>query len=218
MSYYYKFNQIHYGDIRLVVKSLKDNVDFPINFYKLRQMKINELTKTYNIPFCVIADLIKEFISNVKGNLTKLIKYQINEFVMKQRDHNRIYHSLTIESIYVSEKGFYPSILEQIKTNDKTFRWINVKHDFKLIYDRYTKEYYVNIPKYVYTTESTDRKPICSLDPGERTFQTLYGMEHVITFGNTMRQSIEKKLFKIDEMKSKLDKCNNRKKRKYSKA
>ena len=45
-----------------------------------------------------------------------------------------------------------------------------------------------------------------------------YGMDHVITFRNTMRQSIEKKLFKIDEMKSKLDKCNNRKKRKYKKA
>ena len=57
-------------------------------------------------------------------------------------------------------------------------------------------------------------QPIYSLDPGERTFQTLYGMDHVITFGNTMRQSIEKKLFKIDEMKSKLDKYNNRKKRK----
>ena len=93
-----------------------------------------------------------------------------------------------------------------IKTNDNNFKWNNIKHDYKLIFDKYTKKYYVHVPKYVQPKEKIrNRKPIGITDPGERTFLTLYGLDHIINIGENMRNTISKRLLKIDNLKSKLN-------------
>jgi len=198
-------------------KLLKSNKEFPLNFKKLRKDKIEEFAKDYyNTPYCIIADTIKEFVSNTKSTTTKLIKRQITEFQFKHRKINRICHSVTIESHYTTDKGFYPSVMGKILTSDdkNDFQWSNIQHDYKLIYDKYTKKYYVHIPKYVFKKEPMARKPIAIMDPGERTFQALYGLDHVIAIGENMRDVISKRLLKIDSLKSKL---NEKGKWKYNK-
>ena len=195
---------------------LKLGVHFPLKFRQLRELKIKEYSEDYyQTPYCIIADVIKEFAANVKGNITKLFKGQITEFTFKHRKHNRKYHSITIESHYTTADGFYPSIMGKIKTNESGFDWQNVMHDYKLCYDKYTKEYFVQVPKYVFPKEiDYDRKPFAVMDPGERKFQMLYGLDHIIKFGENMRKIIKKKLKKIDKLKEKLNQKGKWKKNK----
>ena len=194
---------------------LKHNESFPLDFRKMRALKIKEYCEDYYLtPYCIIADVIKEFIANVKGNITKLFKKQITEFSFKHRKHNRKCHSITIESMYTTSDGFYPSILGKMATNDPTFDWKSIMHDYKLIYDKYKKHYYIQIPKYIFQKKiDYERNPFAAMDPGMRKFQTLYGLNHIIMFGETTHMLIIRKLKKIDKLKRKL----NQKGKKYNK-
>lgn len=216
----------------LLGKLLKENEKFPLNFRKLRELKISEYTKDHpKTPFCIIADTIKEFVSNAKGNATKLIKNQITEFKFTHKKHNRTHHSITLETHYTTENGFYPSIIGSIKIKDPNFEWSKVQHDYKLIYEKHTNKYYIHVPKYIFQSEEVSkRNPIAIMDPGERTAQTLYGLDHVIAIGENLRSIIQPRLKKIDKLKSKMDqggkwkynkklkKNTKKKKRKYKRA
>ena len=93
----------------------------------------------------------------------------------------------------------------EIRVKEKNFSWTDIKHDYKLIYDKYTKKYYVHIPKYIYKKEIDQKNDIAIMDPGERTFQTLYGLDHTIDIGSNLREVIKKRLLKIDQLKEKLN-------------
>ncbi|AGC01819.1 transposase [Acanthamoeba polyphaga moumouvirus] len=188
-------------------KLIKQNTEFPINFHKLRALKCNDFIQDYNrIPYCVVADIIKEFVTNVKSCITKISKGQITEFKFKYKKYNRVYSSIPLESHYTTGKGFYPSIFGEVKTNENNFSWLDVKHDYKLIYDKYSNKYYIHVPKYVYRNKPLMRKPIAIMDPGARTFQTVYGLDHFITIGDDLGSTFKKRLLKIDNLKSKLSK------------
>ncbi len=190
-----------------LAKLIKDNNDFPISFEKLRSIKINDFTTEYsNTPYCVIADTIKEFVSNVKSNLTKMADGKISEFTFKHRKFNRKCRTITLESHYTTADGFYPSMLGKMKTNDSEFEWSSVKHDYKLIYDKYDKKFYIHVPKYCFPIKINGRKPIIIGDPGERIFQAFYALDHIILIGENLRDIISKRLLKIDKLKKKLNK------------
>ncbi len=224
------FNQI-YNDFYTVVsemditdkdkgvqlgKLLKKNVSFPINFKKLRELKINDFTTEYDkTPYCIIADTIKEFTSNAKSNITKLLKRQQDSFKFNRRAFNRDYFSIEIEKHYTNSDGFYPSILGPMKVNDVDFEWSEIACDYKLIYDGYTKKYYIHAPRHVFKKEiNYERKKIAVMDPGERTFQMLYGLDHVIAIGEKMKKPIMKILHKVDRLKEKM---KDKRKYKYNK-
>ncbi|AVG46132.1 transposase [Acanthamoeba polyphaga mimivirus] len=188
-------------------KIIKQNTEFPINFHKLRALKCSDFIQDYDrIPYCVIADIIKEFVSNIKSCITKISKGLITEFKFKPRKYNRIFSYIPLESHYTTVRGFYPSIFGKIKTNEKIFSWLDIKHDYKLIYDKYSNKYYIHVPKYVYRNDLTIKKPIAIMDPGARTFQTIYGLDHVVTIGDDLGSTFKKRLLKIDNLKSKLSK------------
>ena len=103
---------------------------------------------------------------DIKSNLTNMLKNRICEFKFKHRKFNRDCKSIPIESHYTTKKGFYPSIVGKMETNDPSFKWTNVQHDYKLIYDKYSKKYYAHVPKYLIPIQVKNRKPICINDPG----------------------------------------------------
>ena len=52
----------------LLAKLLKNNKEFPLNFRKMRDLKIDTFAEDYcRTPYCVIADIIKDFVANVKS-------------------------------------------------------------------------------------------------------------------------------------------------------
>lgn len=197
------------GDIpfkKFLKDQLKKNIDFPITGKKLRDIKIHALTTEYNSPFCVIADTILEFASNLKGNLTKLQKGQIDKFRFNPRRFNRKNKSISIQQKYTSKKGFYPSMLGEIKTDDPNFDWKSIISDYKLVYNKYHNTYYLHIPSYKQVHQiNYERKPVACMDPGMRAFQMLYGLDHVIAIGEGLYNPIMKKVNKIEEMKRKLN-------------
>jgi transposase len=186
---------------------LKTNNNFPISGKKLRDRKIHLLVEKYvDIPFCIIADTIMEFSSNLKGNLTKLRKGQIKKFSFNSKKFSRKNKILPIQQKYTSDKGFYPTILGDIEIDDNDFEWNNILSDYKLVYNRYHHTYYLHIPSYKQVHKiNYERKPVGCMDPGMRAFQMLYGLDHVIAIGENLYGPIMEKVNKIEEMQKKLN-------------
>ena len=192
-----------YEDIFEFAKMLRNNKQFPTKKEACRNMFIDEFKKQYDMPHCVIADIIFEFVANVKSNLTCMEDGKKESFRFKYRTLDRDFMVLTIEKHYTSHKGFYPSKFGEIITD---LDWSRVDADYKVIYDKYTKNYYVHVPTYIYPKEVVNnRKPVIAMDPGERIFQTGYGLDHFFHIGTTTRDFIKNKLKKIDAINSKCD-------------
>ena len=229
------YNRLHENSIKIIeekypndpykhqklAKIILRNKVFPISFKRLRNLKIEDLKNEFpDIPFCVISDIIKEFISNIKGNLTKMKENQITDFKFKYRKYDSKISTIPLESHYTTNKGFYPSIFGEIKVKDKNFNWKNIKHDYKLIYEKYQNKYFIQIPKYINKIEKQENKyELGVMDPGECIFQTLYGFDHLINIGENLRNIILEHLYEIDKMKAmiKTGKKYSYKKRKYKK-
>ena len=137
--------------------------------------------------------------------VTNLLENRIDDFKFRYKNIHRKFKCITIESKYVNKNSFYPSIMKQIKINDKNFKWANIEHDFKLKYDKYKNKYYIHVPIYVEKKESNRKHPLAVMDSGCRTFETLYGMDHVIEIGKNMKKIIMYKISKIENLKSKID-------------
>jgi IS605 OrfB family transposase len=187
-------------------KLLRADKNFPLNFIALRNLKGDYLKRGFNYtPCCVKDDIIAEFVHNANSCVTKLIKRQITDFELKHRKIKRTQISIPIQKKYTYETGFYKDSMGPIKIIDPDFEWSDIAKDYKLIYEKYTRKYYIHVPYYLEKREQIERNPIAIMDPGERTFQTLYGLDHVIFIGENIRPSITKRLFKIDELISKLN-------------
>ena len=200
---------------KFLTNKLKDYPEFPIGGKKLRDAKIHLLTEKYDIPFCIIADTIMEFASNLKGNLTKLRKGQIHDFHFKPRKFGRKNKTIPIQQHYTSKEGFYPSIFGTIETDDTDFDWNSICSDYKVVYDKYYHTFNLHIPSYrkVHIVDH-ERKPIGIMDPGMRAFQQLYGLDHVIAIGENLYWPIMEKLNKIESMEKILSDDRKAKKRK----
>ncbi len=198
--------------IKEVAKLILRNDEFPISFQKLRQKIINEFVTDFpTVPYCVTADVIKEVVSNIKGCLTKMIKGDINSFVFRHKKKNSLASTLTLESHYTTEKGFYPSMLGPIKIKNSRrnrkdkFKWSHIQHDYKLTYVKYSNKYYIHVPKYKTKIDSEKEHEIAVMDPGCRTFQMIYAPDHVVSIGENLRRVIRPRLLKIDDMKTMLE-------------
>jgi len=195
--------EIQYG--KYLAAELKKNIKFPIGAQKLRNSKIGLLTKKYDVPFCIIADTIMQFSSNLKGNLTKIQKGQIDDFEFKPKKITGENKTIPIQQKYTSDKGFYPSILGAIKTEDIDFDWKSICSDYKIVYDQYHDTFNLHIPSYKqHQNVPYNRDPFASLDPGMRSFQQLYGLNHVIAVGENLYWPIMEKIDKIESMERKL--------------
>ena len=194
-------------------KMIAENKSFPINGTKLRKIYGVSLTKKYKLPNCVVADTILGIASNITGNVTKLKKGQIKEFKMEHRTAKENY-SISIQTQYTNNYGFYPSTFGPIeidkrekktkKNKKEFFEWSDIKHDYKLLYDKNRKSYCINVPIYKDAKVIKNRKPIAAMDPGMVIFQELYGVDHTVTIGKGLFKPIMKHYDKIEYMNKRL--------------
>jgi len=200
-------------------KMLKASKRFPSSGRKLRDLVINEYKK-FDLPNSVLADIIINFASNIKGNVTKLLSCQITEFTIAPRDAQKNY-SLSIQKKNTNATGFYPTMFGEIATDDRirkitkdaqgrkkkqsNFKWNEIKKDYKLMYDTRYKGYVIFCPmEREYKDVQIKRKPIAIMDPGEVKFQELYGIDHSISIGKGLRKPILKHFRRIEYMKKRL--------------
>ena len=223
-------HKINYGNIFMVALNelkLRHNTEFPIfsDWKKLRNLKISSYSEIMNTPNCVMADSIKEFVQNIKLNIKKVFKRNIRFFDMNLKG-NKGTKQIKIQNKYITNRGPYPRLLNEIKFADSSREWKNVEHDFTLVYERSNGSYYAHLFKYVSRYDIDDRNEVISLDPGERVMLTGYGLDHVVEIGKDMKIPIMKyrndikninDKFKTLKGKKRIKRRNNYKKAKLRK-
>ena len=193
-----------------LITELKKYADFPTNGRKLRDIKYTSYREAYvesgMIPCNMVADTILEFASRIKGNITNLVKGNIQDFTFKfRRSNNKKNYTIPIQRQNTSKKGFFSTTIGEMETEDDSFNWDDIQGDYKLVYNSYHKSYYLHIPAYRKPPEVIPvRKPIASMDPGSRTFQQLYGLDHIISIGDNLYVPIMEKMKKIEAMDTRL--------------
>lgn len=202
--------------IKNLIKLVRVNKNFPINHIQLRNLIIDEYTELYSAPFCVLSNTIKEFVTSVRGIFTKINKNNLFHFEMKKRNIFRENRTLLIDHKYLTKDGPYPTKLGSLEISNnrkkRIFKWIYVKKDFKIVFNKYYNKFYLHAPILVKRKEQEKEHKIIALDPGIRKFLVGYNPDHLVIIGRNIKFQIVKRLKKIDKLKSKMTK---RKKRKW---
>eukprot|EP00505_MAST-04D_sp_SCG-Rhode-Island_P002337 Stramenopile-MAST_4_protein_2337 len=106
-----------------------------------------------------------------------------------------------IPSLFLKHTTFFRvvgKVSKLFKTrNDTDF----IRKEVKLVKTRLGK-WYIAIPVAIGIKECRDQEDICALDPGVRTFQTVYGTDGAISHVGTCFDAIEEELLKADKLLS----------------
>ncbi|RYX78567.1 hypothetical protein EON71_01100 [bacterium] len=137
-----------------------------------------------------------------KGCITKYKKNKSFEFRVRTIKKDKRYHSFDIEKILFSKvnNGFCTNILGEMQS-DRSI--MNPERGCVLGYDRYTSKYVLHMPKTVVTTNKTVNDLNCGIDPGIRTFLTVYSKNDVLEIGKNI--NYDKYFNKIDKLNTFFD-------------
>lgn len=202
---------------------IKDKKKIKINQTSLQTLRpkikkdLPEWSK--NVPSHLIDYAIKEasnaFISNIeKFKNTK--KYFDLKFKNKKKS---VRETIQIEKCYFSKEKntFFRTLLGDHIKSSESFKNIK-KCDSSLTYHRKLYTWYLNINFEKKIKSKIDKKEICAIDPGIRTFATVYSPNEVSQLGIDANKKIEKICKEIDIIQSKESKSNHEKKKILRKA
>jgi len=184
---------------------------FNLNYMK---SKLDVFNKIYGnnkklAPYAILTDEVRIFCSNIKSCLTNLKNSNIKHFTIKQKNTNNL-QSIFISKDIISKNGIYTTLLGNIKDFDKKINIDNINSDCRLTFDKKFKKYYLIIPEYYDMKEIYDRKPIISLDPGEKNFMSYYSLTEYGKIGIDMRKPILRLRNKISKYQRALKKNINK--------
>ena len=186
-----------------------------------KNMKPNELWQK-EIPFDTRQLILKDFIEAYNASKTNKIRGHIKDFKMgfkSRKNTTQIFH-INKKAIDKNLDIFKRRKLGKLRRRDKMNNWIknnidNIDANCKIIcYGR--QQYYVllSIPA---KENNTKEKPfdIAVLDPGVKTFQTLYSPNGIIgKFGDNFcednLQSIAERIDELDSIASKSNCCKTK--------
>lgn len=221
--YRYMYNQTLYY--------IKTHREF--NYYKLRSImknsinnKMKEEIKKSKIPSHTIDYAIKDVVSAFKSNFTKLKNKDITKFRMRYKKCKNPNQKITLEDSCFSmsklnsnnffintlfdgydelKNTFCPSVLGKYIKSSEPINYID--KTCVLCYNKNKDEFILNVPYDVNKSykNNEDTRNICSIDPGVRTFLTIYSPNEVVSIGNNCQELISKKLKRIDKLRKKID-------------
>jgi putative transposase len=160
----------------------------------------------YNTPKDIRRDAIHTFITSVKTNLKKKSKFQTN--YKTKKSPNQTIGGISKSAVKKTDNGF---LIYSSYTNKKIFKlktrtkkrlknFNNIEGDCTLTFNGIN--YYLLVPFKKTVKDKKDNKDCVSLDPGVRTFQTIFSNKEVLKISS--RDELIKKLYvKIDSLKSK---------------
>lgn len=221
------FYHIKYNDestkININLKEIKN----PFTFYTIRDLIKNNYPswlKEFNVPSHLIDKAINEATDNYDKCLQKLYKKQIFYFKLEHKTKKdkiqtmnielSMIHSQTNSLFYnLSENSKNKYVFRNIKSSCKFSKYKNIC-DSSITYNQRLNEFYLNInyediklPK----KEILNNKKIGSIDPGIKTFITIYSDNSIDKIGIGIREKIEKICRDIDILTSKQNKKNDKK-------
>jgi transposase len=179
-------------------------------------MYIHGFLQNLDVPNSIIANVIKEFVASISSNFTKICKENLNDFSMKLRNPFRNRRTLSIDNHNLRANGPFPTYLGNLeieKRKSRGFQWSDVKKDFKIVYDKYKRKFYLHAPILVEKKIVENKKPLISLDPGEKNFLFGYAMDHYFKIGENVREGIRKRLEKVDQIRYEMSKPKKKKRK-----
>ena len=167
-----------------------------------------------------------EACNNYKTCLIKFKKYKI-PFKLKVKTKKSKYQTINIEKVMIGKKHKY--IFPNYKYKDE-YIFRTIKYDKYLIdinnicdssisFNSKLNEYYLNINYYDKKLKNNlllNNKKVCAIDPGLRTFLTVYSDNTVDEIGNGISEKLKKLCNEVDIITSRIYKKEN-KKFKYNK-
>jgi len=161
--YYLKTNkcQSFYDMRKIIDNKIKDNKNL-----------INLCTK-WKIPKHTRDNAIKDCIKAYRTGFANLKKKNIKFFRIRPKRKGHHLSSIVIEPSAFSKKknGFAIKALGEIKS---TIPLQNISKECRLCYNSRTKKFILMVPYNKVIKKILKRNNVCSLDPGIRTFQTIY--------------------------------------------
>ena len=201
------------GNRRFIYNRVLDKIkkgDEEINFFSLRNKYVTSksISKEENwqlsTPKDIRAGAIRDIVKNYKTVFSQLKSRQINHFKMNfssKKDSPSI--EIPKTSLKFDSKGIFiykTYIPDKIKIGKKQQKMkLNIDYDCRLQFKN--NKWFLMIPIKTNVSIIKNRKEYCSLDPGIRSFQTVYSEDSVlqIKIKKEMIYSLQKK---IDNFKS----------------
>ena len=173
-----------------------------INNSELREADSNLWMK--EIPYDTRQSAVKVMTSALKAAESNLVNGNITQFHMKFRSKKN-----STNIFYINKKTLVDGRIFQNKLKDNSFikskkdkdTILKSERDFSITQDR-DGRYYINIVINPKDKKLKYRRNICALDPGVRTFQTLYSQTSIGEFGF----DTSKKLYPLYRREDKLKK------------
>jgi putative transposase len=212
------FYLINYGKneskITINLKNVKNKFTH-ITIRKLIKNNYPEWVNKINFPSHLVDMAIKEAVSSYSGCLVKFNKYKI-PFNLKLKTKKDKIQTLNIENTMIHSKT--NSLFYNLKDlNDKEYAFRNLKTscrlnkylnicDSSVTWNQRTNEFYLNLnfeDIKLPPNKILSNKKICAIDPGIKSFLTIYSDNSVNKIGIGIRERIEEICRDIDIIISK---------------
>ena len=193
--------------------NLKPKINFPLTLSKLRPMlmdsdkNLNEDEKWMKeIPYDTRQLIIKSLIGNIKSSISNLKNGNIKSFSMnykKKKDLKQVFfvNKKAIQNLNIFKRRLKKKSKIRVRNRYKKYYNMKIKKDCIILKD--FKYWYVLIPKDKDIKYKKAEYTSCSLDPGVRTFQTMYSPDGLIgKFGDEFALQLNKINQRIDLLKS----------------
>lgn len=213
------------------------------DFYKLRKIVkpiLDEYIKK-QLPEHLIDQSIHDVCKAYKTCFELIKNKRIKYFNIHHKNKNNDKQTMAIEACFFPYYNYLLGIKHKSKKNvnykPKPYKPKNtflsnhlgkeirsaepithIDADCRLTYYQKINRYYLYIPIERKMYDKIDnKKEFNILDPGVRTFQTGYSNEGIIEYGSNIFSKLDKTLFQIDKIKSKMETADNKKKEKLKK-
>ena len=198
-----------------VLEKIKNKEETKINFFALRNKyviaKNNSLVEEWQTetPKDIRAGAVRDLVKNYTSSFSLLRNRQINGFNMRYSSKKDVQSieipktAIKIENGIFIYKNYIP---EKIKIGKKEKLNLSIECDCRLKIEN--GKWFLCIPIKVKASNEKNReikKDFCAIDPGVRSFQTIYSEDMVLQI-KVNKEQIEKLQNKIDTFKSLRDK------------
>ena len=218
-------------------KTMRKIGEYRQMFINSDNMEIPEFYKSvpYEVKDCGILDFKKAVESNKAKAIEKTIRGEDKTpFDIKYRDKRKESRTFAVLQKGYKKNGFYPLIMNKCRKSlgsdnkENSMKSKNcydlipstIEHDARLIRDKLNRYWFCYQSESTPITKSNHDKPkAIAFDPGVRTFMTGYDPDGLVfEVGNNDMTSLFKRGISMDITKSKMSKCNARKRWKLKRA
>jgi transposase len=215
-----KWFDVYRWAYNIAVKYIRDEIHrklpMTLNFINLRALlrskyanQIENYKKKTKIPLHTINEAFNDVVKAYDTSFALLRNKKIKHFRLRYKRREKPLQTLCLEALCFEGKKvgeervkrnntFCPSVFGTYIATSKSIK--NVVHACRLTWNRHKNIFILHVPV-DRQIKHIDREEYCSLDPGIRTFMTLYDGSRTTDFGVKEPKQIKELLTRMDKLK-----------------